>query len=187
MGSSRTFKYSLCVVCGPIVVGKDAAQLLPQVRLRTNRPTGRTFMSLSIDIFDDDAIVRRALQIVCERRGHRVRAYSDPGEYFIDTASGPPCPPDGRRADVVISDVNMPYMNGIDFAQRLIAAGHAQAHIALISGDWNLENLERASQLGCKLFPKPFDLREMMGWLAGIEPSATSPREASEWQAHHNA
>ncbi len=81
----------------------------------------------------------------------------------------------GRRQDafdVVLSDVRMPRINGIDVITRLKEASWAApAIIMTASGDPPF--LARLTELGVRLLQKPFDLDDLRDAIDG----AVSPRE----------
>jgi CheY-like chemotaxis protein len=52
---------------------------------------------------------------------------------------------------VILSDLNMPEMQGLDFVAALMAKHCAVAHIALLSGAWSEADKARAAGLGCQL------------------------------------
>jgi len=66
----------------------------------------------SIAIIDDDATHRMVLKGLVEDAGYRVVGEGADGSVAVEICSGPP----GQRPDVVIMDVRMPVMDGIEAA-----------------------------------------------------------------------
>lgn len=63
-----------------------------------------------------------------------------------------------EQVDVILTDINMPGMNGEEFIQRLAASGRAETTpIIVVSTDATAARRERLLQLGARGYlPKPF-------------------------------
>ena len=133
-------------------------------------------MKLRAVVFDDDPTIREMLREICEIRGYEVYAFPDPKVCPLHIISRCPCPRGTKCADVIISDVQMPHVNGLDFIENLLQKGCKQPHIALISGDWSEADLARAGRLGCSIFAKPFQLSLMVHWLERVETMISKTR-----------
>jgi hypothetical protein len=66
-------------------------------------------------------------------------------------------------ADIILSDLNMPQVQGLNFVETLVAKGCVVPHIALMSGEWSDADETRAARLGGRLFRKPFSLDITVG------------------------
>jgi DNA-binding NtrC family response regulator len=114
-------------------------------------------------IVDDEAMILSTLARALKRH-YDVTTLSSPEEALEHLASG-------ESWDVVLSDVMMPEMNGVEFASRAVAARPELAgHIALMTGGVASPRA-RAALHGCALpvIEKPFDpaaLRELLAKLA---------------------
>jgi DNA-binding NtrC family response regulator len=104
-------------------------------------------------IVDDEPGIRQLLTVVFEREGHRVRT-ADGGQvalYFLKE----------EPVDLIISDVKMPDMNGIEF---LRAARETSPDVAVImmTAFATVETAREAFKLGADDFiQKPFDVDEL--------------------------
>jgi len=102
-------------------------------------------------VVDDDAELRRALSRVLGKDGHEVIEAGD-GRTALRMFAGDP-------VDLVLSDVYMPDMDGIDFLMRARSA-FPEARIVIMSGGGNLPAaavLDAASSLGADMtLSKPF-------------------------------
>ena len=102
-------------------------------------------------IFDDYAPIRSMLVGVLKQRSYEVLAFARAA--VCQTC---PCPQGQMCADIIISDVSMPNLSGIQFVQHQKMVGCRNENILLISGAWSEENIRQARALGCYLLHKPF-------------------------------
>lgn len=111
----------------------------------------------SILIIDDDPQILHALRRVLEKEGHAVVEAAD-GKAALRRFAGDP-------TDVVISDIYMPEMDGIEFLIRVREA-FPEARIIAMSGGGFLDQesvLAAASKLGAVgVLEKPFSPEECL-------------------------
>jgi DNA-binding response OmpR family regulator len=127
-------------------------------------------------IFEDEPVIREILGNILDRRGYEVITYPDPSACPLNSMGRCPCPIGTICADVIVSDIQMPRVNGIDFIQQLIEKGCKSPHIALMSGSWTERDLVRAAELGCKILRKPFDITNFFKWLEEAESKIPNER-----------
>lgn len=109
-------------------------------------------------VIDDDEEHRALVREILVREGHRV-------EEAADGAAGLRL--FGKiRPDVVLTDINMPGVDGHDVISALRVA-HAATPIIAISGGGAVEKDElllQAASLGAReIITKPFDFRQLVG------------------------
>jgi DNA-binding response OmpR family regulator len=93
---------------------KDKGNTVPH-RMRAGlQPAGKTAISASILIADDDPSILRALTFLMEREGHRVRTAADGREALAAV--------DEQAPDLLLLDVMMPHGNGYDVCRKLRAS-----------------------------------------------------------------
>jgi DNA-binding response OmpR family regulator len=134
-------------------------------------------------IFDDDPLIRQLLWAVCDRRGYEVVTFPDPGLCPLHTRERCLCDSEASCTDIIISDLDMPCVKGLDFVEALLVKGCHCRHIALMSGAWSDHDIARARELGCKLFTKPFHISEIMEWLAQVERTLAPNRKLQDWRS----
>ena len=77
---------------------------------------------------------------------------------------------DQRHADVILTDIDMPSMNGIEFLNLLHLRNCPCQHIALMTGNpLNDSRLHKIERKGVKLFLKPFSIDAFLGWVSLIQ------------------
>ncbi len=137
--------------------------------------------NIRVLIFEDNNFVRCTLKDFLGEFGYEVFSFEDPvasplyKKNYCDCRTGKTC------ADIIISDVNMPYINGLDFIKGQIQKGCKVKSLALMSGDWTHTNLQRAQNLGCRIFNKPFDILEIVRWIEVCQKRMDPSRELSDW------
>ena len=121
-------------------------------------------------ILDDDPVFLDVLREVLGWRGYEVEVYSSPESCPIYKDSSCPCTEAQCCPDVILTDFNMPSVNGIEFVEELRRKGCTCKHIALIAGKTRDVSLrEQAALLGLTFIPKPVRLQQFEGWLAEAE------------------
>ena len=120
-------------------------------------------------VLDDDPLVLALLSHLLAFRGYDVASYADPRQCPLSKCGACPCAL--RQAgcpDLILTDVNMPSMSGVEFVSELKHKGCQCPNIAMISGDWSESNLALARQLGVEVFSKPCDLPRLDVWARRI-------------------
>ena len=116
-------------------------------------------------IADDDAGLRRSLQLALEAAGYRVRVAVHGGEAFALQSAKP--------ADILITDIFMPENDGFETIDRFRSRFPA-TKIVVMSGDAKRakgEYLPVAALIGVDAtLKKPFKLHELLQTLRSLEP-----------------
>ena len=108
----------------------------------------------SILLAEDDDSMRTFLARALERAGHQVHAVGD--GVSAATALG------GSRFDLLVADIVMPGMDGIELARKA-GAEHPRLRIMLITGFAALVLQARQSAPnGARVFTKPIHLRDLV-------------------------
>lgn len=110
-------------------------------------------------IFEDDPDNRKLFSDICIIIGFEAIAFSDPSEIGDIGRFG------FNLTDIVVTDIAMPVMSGIEFAERIIRSGFDCLNIAIISGFWDEVNRLDACRLGVRTFSKPVPIEMLAGWL----------------------
>ena len=113
-----------------------------------------------IAVIDDDRFIRYLLDLHLRKAGYEVFAAEDAvaaGRSVLESAP-----------DVILCDVDMPFMNGYEFVAAL-RADPATAHIPVIFLTVS-KNDDRAKQLGAKHLMKPVMADELLRTVAEFAP-----------------
>lgn len=107
-------------------------------------------------LVDDDKILRDNLQEYLEAMGYQVVGVGEPQTAINLLVTQPP--------DLIISDVMMPAMNGLDFCRQVRAIPSGQLiPFIFLSGKDELEDRIRGHEMGADDYmTKPFVLRELL-------------------------
>lgn len=132
-------------------------------------------MSLRALVLDDDLVMLALLQKHLESRGYQVVAYSNPAICSLFTARTCPCNPEKPCPDVIIADLVMSTVNGIQFYEELKRKACKCRNIALISGLWTESTLQWAADAGVKVLNKPINPEQLNGWLTEVESRTAQP------------
>jgi DNA-binding NtrC family response regulator len=101
-------------------------------------------------VVDDDAEVRMATRDFLSSKGYEVRV-AEGGREALRMLDASP-------ADVVLLDVAMPDMDGMETLKRIVAA-HPAMPVIMVTANADIEITSKVLQLGAADYvPKPFDL-----------------------------
>lgn len=117
---------------------------------------GRPTPGLSVLVVDDEPEVRRTTERVLGHLGFRVTCVAD-GAEALEVLAAP-----GADFDLVLSDVSMAGVGGLELHRRLRARGDARPFI-FTSGLAERDLVEgRALPHGARVLPKPWGVRELL-------------------------
>ncbi|ASR43052.1 DNA-binding response regulator [Xanthomonas citri pv. mangiferaeindicae] len=131
-----------------------------------------------VALADDQALVRAGLRALLERQGIVIVFEADSGASLLERIAAQP-------VDVVLSDIRMPGMDGIDALTALRARGDATPVLLLTTFD-DSDLLLRATDAGAQGFllkdAAPEDLRDAIARVAAgetlLQPVSTEPVRA---------
>jgi len=140
---------------------------------------GKT-MNLRAFVFEDNDTLRSMIVSILESRGYEVMSYSEPSLCPMSLDRECPCPLEHACADIIITDINMPNMTGLEFLENRKKNGCKVQNRAVMSGRWTDEELDEARGLGCQVFEKPFRFRDLFEWLDECEKKVDPKRRLSQ-------
>ena len=126
-------------------------------------------MSYRTILCEENESVREILNHILQERGHEVFSYKDAGDCPLNSFTDCKCNHINPCADLIISDVSMPKVNGLKFIGNLKNNGCKIKNIALVSGYWTSKDALKAKKLGCTVFYKPVLPEELFEWIDTCE------------------
>ncbi len=138
-------------------------------------------MKPRVFVFDDDDEVRSLVSSILQNRGYEVYDFPEPGScpLFLDREC--PCPVNRTCGDIIITDIDMPNVSGLEFIENQIKRGCKVKIFGVMSGSWSDSALKHAGELGAKIFKKPIAIGELIGWLDQCEKVLNSNRKLWDW------
>ena len=125
---------------------------------------------LNILIAEDKSSVADSLSLMLRYEGHQVETASDGLQAFAKLVSNP------GRFDLLITDNNMPRMNGSELVQKLRDANNP-VKIIVLSAYLTYELVQKYNALGVDhTVDKPFDFSPLRLAIAEITETIDAPR-----------
>ena len=119
-------------------------------------------MSKKVLVIDDSATMRQMIKMTLDRAGYEVGEAED-GEKGLRKASM-------HVFDLVLSDVNMPVMNGFELIRKLrVIPDYKFTPIILITTESNAEKKQEGKAAGATgWIVKPFDQQQLIAVVAKV-------------------
>ncbi len=142
-------------------------------------------MKIKAIVLDDDDSIRTLTSEILKDRGYEVCASSEP--LFSPVYLNEECAcSDEHCSTIVITDINMPNMTGLEFIEHQKSMGCKFQNVAVMSGRWTNESLAHANRLGCQTFSKPFKITEIKKWLDECEDRLDHEEKLSNMSRRYN-
>lgn len=122
-------------------------------------------MKARVLIFDENEALNVTLNNILVERGYEVFTFSDRGVCPLFHTVDHIAMSDSICSDIIISDLYLPNIDGLELIRDRINNGCKVKCRALMSTTWSETDWRYAHKLGCKLFRKPFNLEEILEWL----------------------
>ena len=133
--------------------------------------------TLRVFVVDDRPMIAYSLRAVLSDCGHRVIPYTNPAQALSDAG--------GIAPDVLISDIEMPVLNGINLAIE-IQTKHPDCKVFLMSGHTGyIDGLESARKKGFQFlfFAKPVSAQTFVEQIERLSVTNNHPRFESANEA----
>lgn len=137
-------------------------------------------MKIRALVFDDDEMMLNLLKEILEARNYEVYTFREPEVCPLYKNAECLCKDGTLCTDIILSDIRMPKISGIDLIEKLDNLGCKVKNRALISGSWTESGLKKAKEMKCKIFNKPFKIEELEAWLYECEKSIDPYRILSD-------
>lgn len=119
-------------------------------------------------IVEDDEMIREMMDITLSQAGYGVTTAGS-GESALDLLKR-------VRVDLVLLDVHMPHMNGLEVLKAMPRLGRSAPPVLMVTANRQAETVTEAMRLGCVGYiAKPFAPADLLGRVA----RALAPRPAA--------
>jgi CheY-like chemotaxis protein len=126
-------------------------------------------MKIRAVIIDDNDLIRDLLSRILELRGYDVVSFPNPLACLKKIEEEAPFTSGGTWCDILITDLHMPFMTGLEYLRILSTCEAPMPEAAIMSGGWTEKTLLEAKELGCAVFEKPFSIDDLKEWLTRCE------------------
>ena len=114
-----------------------------------------TRSDITIGVVDDDPSVCKALSRLIKSAGFRVKTYGSAQDFLDDDHT--------EGADLLVIDVRMPGMNGLDLQSHLAASGHTIPIVFITAYEDGMAKTKAMAAGAVAFFQKPFDEKDLLG------------------------
>lgn len=134
--------------------------------------------SLNVLVAEDEPSNAEIVQVILESEGHRVTVCMD-GAQVLDL-----CHHQERRFDIILMDILMPVMDGLETTRRLRADPRTRSvPIVCVSAKASGSDQEKGRQAGCSSYvTKPYKRRTLLSEIrnALVQAGSLTPEESIE-------
>jgi len=117
-------------------------------------------------IIDDESLIRAVLKKILISLGYETKLYNSALDFpCIADPSAKHCILTESTPDILITDIKMPGMDGIEFMKAIKSKGCNIKKTAIMSAFWKNEHISIAEELNCKRFQKPFRVETIAQWV----------------------
>ena len=95
-------------------------------------------------LLEDNEGVSGLLTTVLESRGYEVVKFDTPAICPLQKNPDCTCGDESRCADIVLSDLGMPFVTGIEFIKNLREKNCKAPYVAMMSGNWQDDEIDKA-------------------------------------------
>ncbi len=122
-------------------------------------------------VFDDDDMVLDFITDLLSLRDYEVLAFKEPMICPMYGEASDSCNKPDLCADIMIADIQMPQMSGIDLFKKQVERGCKLdiRNKAVISGHFDEDNVRKVEEIGCRFIEKPFKISALTEWIEECE------------------
>jgi CheY-like chemotaxis protein len=126
-------------------------------------------------LFEDSNMLRLMLYRLLREQRWEVIGYPEPEECPLRHATKCACTQARVCADVIVTDLEMPHVDGFTFVHDLLETGCKVPFLAMFTACDDPARLARARESGFTVFNKS-DLRPLLEWLHDVEKQVDARR-----------
>lgn len=138
-------------------------------------------MKIRLLIFDDEVMIRKIFKIALQDKGYEILDFDNPSICPVYLEPECNCPLNTMCADIIVTDIRMPEVNGLDFIRKQKEKGCKVKNILVISGYADLGILNEVKKLEAKFLRKPFNIDEFIAIINEFEKNIDPNRKLTNW------
>jgi len=131
---------------------------------------------LRILLFEDSNMLRLMLYRLLREQRWEVIGYPEPEECPLRHATKCACTQARVCADVIVTDLEMPHVDGFTFVHDLLETGCKVPFLAMFTACDDEARLARAREFGFAVFSKYDGLGPLLEWLHDVEKQVDARR-----------
>ena len=131
---------------------------------------------LRVLLFEDNNMLRLTLYQLLREQRWEVLGYPDPEECPLRFAEKCTCNRAQLCADVIVTDLEMPHVDGFTFVHDLMETGCKVPFVAMFTACEDEARLAKARELGIAVFSKFRGLGPLLEWLHQVETRVDASR-----------
>lgn len=156
----------------------------PNMIIVNGRTAQEVTMTTRIIFLGDKEDVGNLYSLFLRSKGYEVHHFPSPSTCALITQKLCTCPRDHLCADIIIAELDMDGMSGLELFRHQTEKGcHALLrNKAIISSKFTNRQEYEARALGCKILRKPFRLLDIMAWIQECEKNIPADRKLTPLQ-----
>jgi PAS domain S-box-containing protein len=152
---------------GPIADDEASALVATGIEAAPGEPEAAAPRPMRVLLAEDNPVNQKLASLMLARLGHEVVVAADGAQAVAQVAAGP--------FDVVLMDMQMPELDGVEATRRIRAAGHAVPIVAMTANAMDADRA-RCLEAGMNGFlAKPVRAPELAEALASVTTQVTHP------------
>jgi CheY-like chemotaxis protein len=117
-----------------------------------------------IVVAEDDPHILRVISLWLTKQGHTVQEARN-GKDALDLI-------EAQTPDILITDINMPVMGGLELMNRVVARTHLPRGIVVLTNRWDHREIgQQLADAGVHMMPKPFSPTKLAELIEEIDGS----------------
>jgi CheY-like chemotaxis protein len=136
---------------------------------------------MRILLFEDNGFERSLERRMLWKHGREVISFPNPAACPLYHSAICTCHVPEVCADAIVTDLDMPHLDGFSFVKQLLEKGCKIKNLAMLSESQDMAVLARAAAFGFSVFRKAEGIPALLKWLQHIEIQIQTERRLIRW------
>ena len=132
-------------------------------------------------IFDDEEGIRNIFKMVLKGRDYEIFDFENPAMCPVYYEPECNCPLNTMCTDIIITDIRMPEVDGLEFVRKQKEKGCKVQNIMITSAYVEPDVLKEIEAMGVRFLRKPFNIDEFLAIIDEFEANVDPDRDLSNW------